>query len=112
MDSLLISELQNDSKKHAASEGPQAVLEGVVEGDASQMLDTFTPMVEPGQPFTVRCDRLMRIDFVAAGSVLNWVAECQQKNALVRFGNLHRLNAVFFNLIGINEHSIVNQREN
>ena len=54
----------------------------------------------------------MRIDFVAAGSVLNWVAECQQKNALVRFSNLHRLNAVFFNLIGINEHSIVNQREN
>ena len=64
------------------------------------------------RPFTVRCDRLMRIDFVAAGSVLNWVAECQQKNALVRFSNLHRLNAVFFNLIGINEHSIVNQREN
>ena len=93
-------------------EGPNAALEGIVEGDASQKLDVFTPMVEPGRPFTVRCDRLMRIDFVAAGSVLNWVAECQQKNALVRFSNLHRLNAVFFNLIGINEHSIVNQREN
>ena len=112
VDSLLISELQNDGKKQAATDGPQAVLEGIIEGDASQMLDAFTPMVEPGQPFTVRCDRLMRIDFVAAGSVLNWVAECQQKNALIRFGNLHRLNAVFFNLIGINEHSIVNQREN
>lgn len=99
-------------KKPVLAESPQAMLEGIVEGDVSQQLDRFTPMVEPGMPFTVRCDRLMRIDFVAAGSVLNWVAECQQKNALVRFGNLHRLNAVFFNLIGINEHSIVNQREN
>lgn len=99
-------------RKPVVADSPQAVLEGIVEGDVSRQLDTFTPMVEPGMPFTVRCDRLMRIDFVAAGSVLNWVAECQQKNVLVRFGNLHRLNAVFFNLIGINEHSIVNQREN
>lgn len=109
-DSVLALDLPE--RKSLLADSPQAVLEGVVEGDVSQQLDTFTPMVEPGRPFTVRCDRLMRIDFVAAGSVLNWVAECQQKNVLVRFGNLHRLNAVFFNLIGINEHSIVNQREN
>lgn len=106
------SVLETQDRKAAASKSAQAVLEGVVEGDVSHQLNVFTPMVEPGMPFTVRCDRLMRIDFVAAGSVLNWVAECQQKNVLVRFGNLHRLNAVFFNLIGINEHSIVNQREN
>lgn len=104
--------LDAQERKPAVSKSAQAVLEGVVEGDVSHQLNVFTPMVEPGMPFTVRCDRLMRIDFVAAGSVLNWVAECQQKNVLVRFGNLHRLNAVFFNLIGINEHSIVNQREN
>ncbi|MDR2331203.1 MAG: hypothetical protein LBE58_16495 [Comamonas sp.] len=104
--------LDPPERKPVVADSPQAVLEGIVEGDVARQLDGFTPMVEPGMPFTVRCDRLMRIDFVAAGSVLNWVAECQQKNVLVRFGNLHRLNAVFFNLIGINEHSIVNQREN
>ena len=111
-DSFLQTEIGVKKPAPVVPEGPNAALEGIVEGDASQKLDVFTPMVEPGRPFTVRCDRLMRIDFVAAGSVLNWVAECQQKNALVRFSNLHRLNAVFFNLIGINEHSIVNQREN
>lgn len=109
-DSFLFSEV--GEKKAGSIEGPQAALEGVVEGDAAVKLDELTPLVEPGRPFTVRCDRLIRIDFVGAGSVLNWVAECQQKNALVRFSNLHRLNAVFFNLIGINEHSIVVQREN
>ena len=109
-DSFLLTDI--GERKSAAPEGPQAALEGVVAGDASAKLDQLTPMVEPGRPFTVRCDRLIRIDFVGAGSVLNWVAECQQKNVLVRFSNLHRLNAVFFNLIGINEHSIVVQREN
>ena len=112
LDSLLMPSELPDMKKPSTVDGPHGVLEGVVEGDAAALLDQYTPLVEPGRPFTVRCDRLMRIDFVAAGSVLNWVAECQQKNALVRFSNLHRLNAVFFNLIGINEHSIVNQREN
>ncbi len=110
-DSFLLSELQ-DSKKPKEDDGPNAVLEGLVEGDVTDMLRPFDALVQPGRPFTVRCDRLMRIDFVGAGSVLNWVAECQQKNVLVRFSNLHRLNAVFFNLIGINEHSIVVQREN
>lgn len=110
LDSFLLTDI--GERKPAAPEGPQAALEGVVAGDASAQLDALTPLVEPGRPFTVRCDRLIRIDFVGAGSVLNWVAECQQKNALVRFSNLHRLNAVFFNLIGINEHSIVVQREN
>ncbi len=112
VDSFLASELGDKKALAAVVQGPQAALEGVVEGDASAMLDALTPLVEPGRPFTVRCDRLMRIDFVAAGSVLNWVAECQQKHVLVRFSSLHRLNAVFFNLIGINEHSVVNQREN
>ena len=112
LDSFLMTDIGEKKSAAASQDGPQAVLEGVIAGDAAAQLDALTPLVEPGRPFTVRCDRLIRIDFVGAGSVLNWVAECQQKNALVRFSNLHRLNAVFFNLIGINEHSIVVQREN
>ena len=111
LDSFQLSEIPKESQI-GRGQGPQAVFEGVMEGAVEEKLASYTPLVEAGHPFTVRCDRLMRIDFVAAGSVLNWVAECQQKNALVRFSNLHRLNAVFFNLIGINEHSLVVQREN
>ncbi|MGE8317525.1 MAG: FimV family protein [Comamonas sp.] len=93
-------------------EGPLAVLEGRIEGDAMHLLQPFDALMQPGKPLTVHCDRLVRIDFVAAGSLLNWVAECEQKQVAVQFSNLHRLNAVFFNLIGINEHSLVMQREN
>lgn len=93
-------------------DGPLAVLEGRIEGDAMHLLQPFDSLMQSGTPLTVHCDRLVRIDFVAAGSLLNWVAECEQKQVAVQFSNLHRLNAVFFNLIGINEHSLVMQREN
>ncbi|KAF5300731.1 hypothetical protein FQA39_LY19123 [Lamprigera yunnana] len=77
-DSFLHSQI--DEKKGAVIEGPQAALEGVVQGDASAKLDLLTPLVEPGRPFTVRCDRLIRIDFVGAGSVHETgVAECSKK---------------------------------
>ena len=94
------------------SEPKPAVLEGCIEGDAVHLLQCFDDLMQPGLPLTVHCDRLVRIDFVAAGSLLNWVLQCKQKQVTVQFSNLHRLNAVFFNLIGINEYSQVMQREN
>ncbi len=53
-----------------------------------------------------------RIDFAAAGSVLNWAADLQSQGHVVDFQNLHRLIAVFFNVIGINEHAWVIPRKN
>ncbi|MGP1629543.1 MAG: STAS domain-containing protein, partial [Giesbergeria sp.] len=59
----------------------------------------------------VCCERLIRVDFSAAGSVLNWAAEQQAQGRVVQFLNLHRLVAVFFNVVGINEHSWVVARK-
>ena len=47
-----------------------------------------------------------------AGSVLNWAAEQQSHGHVVQFHNLHRLVAVFFNVIGVNEHAWVVPRKN
>ena len=68
--------------------------------------------LRPGEPLTIACDRLIRIDFGAAGSVLNWAAEQQSHGHVVQFHNLHRLVAVFFNVIGVNEHAWVVPRKN
>ena len=54
----------------------------------------------------------MRVDFPAAGSVLNWAAEQQAAGQVVQFINLHRLVAVLFNVIGINEHAWIVPRKN
>jgi hypothetical protein len=92
--------------------GPVATLSGTIEGDATPLLEPLEAMLRPGIALPVSCDKLMRIDFAAAGSVLNWAADQQAKGYVVHFQNLHRLIAVFFNVIGINEHAWVIPRKN
>jgi hypothetical protein len=82
-------------------------LTGQVEGDATGGAGGVGVPADPKQPLQVRCDRLIRMDFLAAGSVLNWTAEQQAHGRVVQFLNLHRLVAVFFNVVGINEHAWV-----
>jgi len=87
-------------------------LSGHIEGDAGALLAGMEGRVPAGEPLIIPCDRLIRIDFSAAGSVLNWAAEQQTHGRVVQFQNLHRLVAVFFNVVGINEHAWVVPRKN
>ena len=92
--------------------GPLAQLSGHIDGDATPLLEPFEAMMRPGMPLTIGCDKLIRVDFAAAGSVLNWAAEQQGHGREVHFHNLQRLVAIFFNVIGINEHAWVIPRKN
>lgn len=80
-------------------------LAGVLEGDLQPWLEPLTAQAKPGQVLEVACDSLIRLDFVAAGGVLNWAADMQSQGHVVRFTNLHQLVAVFFCVIGIHEHA-------
>jgi hypothetical protein len=60
----------------------------------------------------VPCDHLTRIDFSAAGSVLNWAVLQQAEGFSVRFTGLHRLAAIFFDIVGIGEHAKIIPRRN
>ena len=91
--------------------GPSG-LSGHIEGDAGALLAGMEGQVPAGEPLIIPCDRLIRIDFSAAGSVLNWAAEQQAHGRVVQFQNLHRLVAVFFNVVGVNEHAWVVPRKN
>ena len=95
-----------------ASEGGRtAALSGYIDGDVTPLLESFLPQLRPGEPLVIACDRLIRIDFGATGSVLNWAAEQQAHGQVVQFRNLHRLVAIFFNVIGVNEHAWVIPRK-
>ncbi len=91
---------------------PVAGLTGHIEGDAAALLAGMEGLAPAGEPLIIPCDRLIRIDFSAAGSVLNWAADQQAHGRVVQFQNLHRLVAVFFNVVGINEHAWVVPRKN
>ncbi|THT95461.1 STAS domain-containing protein [Lampropedia puyangensis] len=87
-------------------------LQGRIDQDATALLDQTVGSLPDSAPITIDCSKLIAIDFAAAGSVLNWAALQQSKGRVVVFNQLHRLIAIFFNVIGINEHAKVVPRKN
>lgn len=83
------------------------VLQGEILGDAIQALAALDAAVGTSNRMLIACDGLVRVDFPAAGSILNWVAMRQAEGKHLQFQNVHRLVAAFFNVIGINEHAQV-----
>jgi anti-anti-sigma regulatory factor len=86
-------------------------LTGQVVGDATQALVGLEAVGRGGSRVVVACAGLVRVDFSAAGSILNWVATRQAEGCMVQFRDVHRLVAAFFNVIGINEHARVLPRQ-
>ena len=58
----------------------------------------------------VSCQKLIRVDFIAAGDLLNWVLERRAENRRVSFVDAHRLVALFFGAMGINENASIKIR--
>lgn len=88
---------------------PAAVVElsGEVLGDAADALNKLQAGLKGEDRLVVSCARLIRVDFSAAGSILNWVAVRESEGCHVQFHDVPCLVAVFFNVIGINEHARV-----
>ena len=112
VDSDFVASDLGESSVPSVDAGPIAQLSGHIDGDATPLLQPFEAHFKPGVPLTIACDKLIRVDFAAAGSVLNWAAEQQGRGHVIQFHNLHRLVAIFFNVIGINEHAWVVPRKN
>ena len=86
---------------------PRFALQGVIDGDALPWLAEVQAKAKLGEAVAIDCSRLVRMDFAAAGSVLNWAAEMQSLGHVLQFSQLHQLVAVFFNVVGIQEHAQV-----
>ena len=82
-------------------------LSGEVLGDAVDVLDKLQGKMMVSDRLVISCARLIRVDFSAAGSILNWVAMRESEGCHVQFRDVPRLVAAFFNVIGINEHARV-----
>jgi anti-anti-sigma regulatory factor len=93
--------------------GTVVALSGEIRGDAAEFLQQLEASRSQGQGrLVVSCSQLIRVDFSAAGSILNWVASRQEEGLQVQFRDVHRLVGAFFNVIGINEHAKVVLRAN
>ncbi|HSI46822.1 MAG TPA: STAS domain-containing protein, partial [Ideonella sp.] len=85
-------------------------LSGQLVGDIGKTLAALEARLGTASVVNVNCQRLIRMDFVAAGDLLNWVLSRRSENRLVHFDDAHRLLALFFNAMGINEHARVKVR--
>jgi ABC-type transporter Mla MlaB component len=82
-------------------------LAGQILGDGTEALDMLEAKTLGADIIVISCARLIRIDFSAAGTLLNWVTARQAEGRQVQFVEVHRLVAAFFNVIGISEHARV-----
>jgi ABC-type transporter Mla MlaB component len=91
----------------SANDAEVVVLDGEVLGDADGALVALRDGARGSHQLVVSCGQLIRVDFAAAGSILNWVANLESQGCHVQFQDLSRLVAAFFNVIGINDHASV-----
>lgn len=85
-------------------------LQGQLIGDIGARLKQLDQQIGTAGMVQVSCERLIRIDFIAAGDLLNWVLTRRGENRSVSFSEAHRLVALFCGAMGITEHARVTVR--
>jgi ABC-type transporter Mla MlaB component len=85
-------------------------LSGQIMGEPKPVLDKLELRLAGADMMNISCAKLVRVDFSAAGSLLNWVTARQAEGRIVQFTDVHRLVASFFHVIGISEHAKVTTR--
>ena len=86
-------------------------LSGQLVGDIGETLARLDADLGGAGRIDLSCARLIRVDFIAAGDLLNWVLARRTEERGVTFSDAHRLVALFFGAMGINEHARVTVRQ-
>jgi ABC-type transporter Mla MlaB component len=87
-------------------------LSGQIQGDVIAVLDKLEIKLIGAEIMLISCGKLIRVDFSAAGTLLNWVSARENQHRSVQFTDVNRLVAAFFNVIGITDHAQVVVRVN
>ena len=104
---VLESDTLFDSPQSALSNLASVELSGQIQGDVYAVLEKLHGKFGDAEFMVISCAKLIRVDFSAAGALLNWVSEREAEGRTVRFAEVNRLVAAFFSVIGITEHASV-----
>ncbi|RYY69965.1 MAG: STAS domain-containing protein, partial [Comamonadaceae bacterium] len=96
----------------AAAVAGHTLLAGEVAGECHALLQRLDLELLDATTPVVSCAALVRIDFAAAGTLLNWVMARAARGQRVEFVDAHRMIAAFFKVIGIADHAGVAVRSN
>ena len=112
----VVSDVSTSFQESQLTDAPHMVEVGTVElsgqliGDIGLTLKKMDSELGSAKIVNVSCARLIRVDFIAAGDLLNWVLARRSENRTVSFVDAHRMVALFFGAMGINEHATVKVR--
>ncbi len=109
------AESQGPSTLTAAStrpgaSGAPAELAGTVLGDASALLEHIDHRLVDMDSLVISCARLVRMDFAAAGTLLNWATARHAEGRAIHLVDVNRLVAEFFHVIGISAQARISLR--
>ena len=85
----------------------QAVLAGHLKGGVPTVWSRLDADLAGARTSVISCAALLRIDFSAAGELLDWVVARDAQGGRVEFIHVHRLVAAFFKVMGIADHAPV-----
>ncbi len=85
-------------------------LAGQMVGDVDAMLLKLDEQIGQAKLIELSCLKLLRVDFMASGELLNWVLAHNRNHRVVRFVDTNRLVARFFSAIGIDAYATVKVR--
>ena len=80
-------------------------LSGEIRGDPQATLEALERRLQGADVLIISCRNLIRVDFSAAGTLLNWVTGHHSQGRMVQFVDVHRLVSAFFHVIGITEYA-------
>jgi hypothetical protein len=112
----VVSEVSTSFVESQLTEDPNMVqvasmeLSGQLVGDIGDTMKKMNAELGSSSIVTVSCAKLIRVDFIAAGDLLNWVLARRGENRTVSFVEAQRLVALFFGAMGITEHAKVKVR--
>jgi hypothetical protein len=112
----VVSDVSTSFQESQLTDAPQMIevatveLSGQLVGDIALTLKKMDSELGHAKIVNVSCARLIRVDFIAAGDLLNWVLARRSENRSVSFIDAHRMVALFFGAMGINEHANVKVR--
>ncbi len=99
--------MQNGLMSNQMAQLSALELSGQIQGDPVAMLEKLESKLAGADVMVISCAKLIRVDFSAAGTLLNWVSAKQSEGRIVQFTDVNRLVAAFFHVIGISEHAKV-----
>jgi len=111
LDTAVISEDEAPESRPAQVQITSLDLAGQLSGDLGDLLGRLAAQVGSSRLIRINCSLLMRVDFVAAGDLLNWVATRHAEGREVLFLEAHRLVALMFGAMGISETARVQLRQ-